>query len=279
LRPDSITAVTHSLDELVRLWERNLETKKEGESMRRKLVLWSVLLIAGFLAGFILQYARLQRVQQELSASTKQLGSCQSNEQLSRLRDTATMMYLEVVQKNYGKAGEHAKEFFDQAQRIGSNTEDPALQNLLRDILASRDQITGDLAKGDAVALSEIQPVLFKLERTAKHWPLGVCNFAKLSETRRPEPARRWIAFSSRNSTFGRFGSWLWVSHSDSSSALAPHFPLNAAALIFKTINSDQLYETRSLILEIHKVPTVEAPLVNKSGLVRIWYKGRFPWI
>jgi hypothetical protein len=137
--------------------------------MGRKLTLWSLLLIAGFLTGFILQFARLQRVQQEMSASTRQLGSCQSNEQLSQLRDTATMMYLELVQKNYGKAGEHAKQFFDQAQRIGSSTEDPSLQNLLRDMLASRDQITGDLAKGDAAALSEIQPVLLKLEQTAKH--------------------------------------------------------------------------------------------------------------
>jgi hypothetical protein len=137
--------------------------------MRRKLVLWFALLIAGFLTGLILQYARLQRVQQELSASTKQLGSCQSSEQLSQLRDTATMMYLEAVQKNYGKAGEYSKEFFDQAQRIVSSTEDPALRNLLRDTLATRDQITADLAKGDAAALSEIQPVLSKLEQTAKH--------------------------------------------------------------------------------------------------------------
>jgi hypothetical protein len=137
--------------------------------MRRKLVLWFILLIAGFLTGFILQYARLQRVQQELSASTKQLGSCRSNEQFSQLRDTATIMYLEAVQKNYGKAGEYSKEFFDQAQRIVSSTEDPALHNLLRDILATRDQITADLAKGDAAALSEVQPVLSKLEQTAKH--------------------------------------------------------------------------------------------------------------
>ena len=136
--------------------------------MRSKLLLWLVLLIAGFLIGFIPQYARLQRLHQELSAATRQLGSCQSSEQLSQLRDTATMMYLEVVQKNYGKAGEHAKEFFDQAQRIGGSTGDPELQPLLRDILASRDQITGDLAKGDAAALSEIEPVLLKLEQTAK---------------------------------------------------------------------------------------------------------------
>ncbi|MFY9561946.1 MAG: hypothetical protein WAQ52_17060 [Terriglobales bacterium] len=136
--------------------------------MRRKLVLWFVLWIAGFLTGFILQYARLQRVQTELSATTKQLGSCQSSEQLSHLRDTATMMYLEAAQKNYGKAGEYSKEFFDQAQRIVSSTEDPALRNLLRDTLATRDHITADLAKGDAAALSEIQPVLSKLEQTAK---------------------------------------------------------------------------------------------------------------
>jgi hypothetical protein len=132
--------------------------------MRHKLVLWFVLLIAGFLVGFILPYARLQRLQKELSASTRQLGSCQSSEQLSQLRDKATMMYLEAVQKNYGLAGEYSKEFFDQAQRIVSSTEDLALRNLLRDTLATRDQITGDLAKGDAAALAEIRPMLSKLQ-------------------------------------------------------------------------------------------------------------------
>jgi type II secretory pathway pseudopilin PulG len=137
--------------------------------MPRKLAFWFVLLIVGFLAGFILQYARLQQAQQELSASTKQLGPCQSSQQLSQLRDTATMMYLEVVQKNYGEAGEYSREVFDQAQQIASSTEDAAVRNLLRDTLAARDQVTADLAKGDAAALSEIQPLLSKLEQTAKH--------------------------------------------------------------------------------------------------------------
>jgi hypothetical protein len=58
---------------------------------------------------------------------------------------------------------------FDQAQQIASNTEDSPLRNLLRDTLATRDQITSDLAKGDAAALSEIQLVLSKIEQTAKH--------------------------------------------------------------------------------------------------------------
>jgi len=137
--------------------------------MRSKLVLWFLLLLAGFLVGFILQYSRLQRVQEELSASTKQLGSCQSSQQLAQLRDTATMMYLEVAQKNYGKAGEYSRQVFDQAQQIASITEDSALRNLLRDTLATRDQVTADLAKGDAAALSETQLVLSKLEQTGKH--------------------------------------------------------------------------------------------------------------
>ena len=137
--------------------------------MRRKLILWFVLLIVGFIIGFILQYSRLRNLQQELSVSEKRLISCQFSEQLSQLRDTATMMYLEAVEKNYGKSGEYSKEFFDQAQRIVGSTEDPALRNLLHDILATRDQITADLARGDSTALSEIQPVLSKLEQTAKH--------------------------------------------------------------------------------------------------------------
>src|SRR6476661_9508467 len=137
--------------------------------MQRKLVLWFVLLIAGFLTGFILQYASLRRTQQQLCVSAEQLRSCRSRERLSQLRDTGTMMYLEALQKNYGKAGEYSKKLFDQAQTLVGSAEDPALRNLLREILAARDQITGDLAKGDAAALLEIQPVLSNLEQTANH--------------------------------------------------------------------------------------------------------------
>lgn len=137
--------------------------------MQRKLAVWFGLFIAGFLFGYILQYTTMRRLQRELSASTSQLGSCRSGEQSSHLRDTATLMYLEVVQKNYGKAGEYAKKFFDQAQQIVSSTDDSVLRKLLGDALATRDQITADLAKGDGAALSEIQPVLLRLEQNATH--------------------------------------------------------------------------------------------------------------
>jgi len=68
-----------------------------------------------------------------------------------------------------GRPGSIPGRFFDQAQQIASSTEDAAVRNLLRDTLAARDQVTADLAKGDAAGLSEIQPLLSKLEQTAKH--------------------------------------------------------------------------------------------------------------
>jgi len=54
-------------------------------------------------------------------------------------------------------------------ERLLTGWNDPGVRNLLRDTLATRDQVTADLAKGDATALSEIQPLLSKLEQTAKH--------------------------------------------------------------------------------------------------------------
>lgn len=89
--------------------------------MPRKLALWFVLLIVGFLTGFILQHARLRQAQQELSDFAKDLGSCQSSEQLSQPRDTATMMYLETVQKNHGEGGVLEKVFRSGSKSCGQH--------------------------------------------------------------------------------------------------------------------------------------------------------------
>jgi len=136
--------------------------------MRNNLILWLSLFIVGFLAGFIPQYSRAHRLEQEVSASTSQLETCRFAEQLSQLRDAATLMYLEATQKNYGTSGDDASHFFDQAQRLASSTQDETLRSVLREILAVRDQITADLAKGDAAVVSEMQPLLLKVEQGTK---------------------------------------------------------------------------------------------------------------
>ena len=69
--------------------------------MRNRLVLWLILLVAGCLAGFVAQYLKAQRSRAELSNAKQQLASCRVETQLSRMRDTAAMMYLEATQKRF----------------------------------------------------------------------------------------------------------------------------------------------------------------------------------
>jgi hypothetical protein len=136
--------------------------------MRNNLIVWPILLIVGFLAGFIPQYSKANRLEQRVSASTAQIEASQRSEQLSQLRDAATLMYLEATQKNYGTSGEDANRFFDQAQRLANSTQDEALRNLLGGTLTMRDRIIADLANGDAAVVSEMQPILAKVEQGTK---------------------------------------------------------------------------------------------------------------
>ncbi|MGB7601902.1 MAG: hypothetical protein WBM24_16455 [Candidatus Sulfotelmatobacter sp.] len=136
--------------------------------MRKDFMLWLCLLIAGFLMGFVPQYSRARRFEQDVATSRAQLETCQIREQLSELQDAATLMYLEAMQRNYGTSGDDASRFFDQAQRLANSTKDAALRDVLREILGLRDQITADLAKGNAAVVSEMQPLLLKLDRDTK---------------------------------------------------------------------------------------------------------------
>ena len=136
--------------------------------MRNNLIVWPILLIAGFLAGFIPQHSKANRLEQKVSASTAQIEACQLSEQLSQLRDAGTLMYLEATQRNYGTSGDDANRFFDQAQRLSNSTQDEALRNLLGETLSMRDRIIADLAKGDASVVSEMQPILLKVEQGTK---------------------------------------------------------------------------------------------------------------
>src|SRR6202034_2488492 len=96
--------------------------------MRNNTIIWLCLLVVGFLMGFVPQYSRARRLEQEVTTSTAQLETCQ-------LRDEATLMYLEAMQRNYGTSGDDASRFFDQTQRLANSTKDPALRDVLREIL------------------------------------------------------------------------------------------------------------------------------------------------
>ena len=132
--------------------------------VRKRLVLSLILLIAAYLGGLIPPYMKARRLEEQVSAGARQLQSCQFNEQLSRLRDDAALMYLAVSRKNYGIAAEHAKQLFDQAQQVSNTTQNQAVRSTLQEILASRDEVTADLSKGDAAVVWLTQSLLQKVQ-------------------------------------------------------------------------------------------------------------------
>ena len=136
--------------------------------MRTKFVIGLILLLVGFLGGFIPQYRKARDTAEQLSTQARELSTCRLSQQLSNVRDSAAMAYLQATQKNYGIATEYSKRLFDEAQKTASSTDDPGVRKLLGDVLAVRDPIMADLANGDAAVVSKLQPLLTNLEQNAK---------------------------------------------------------------------------------------------------------------
>ena len=136
--------------------------------MKKKLILWLMLLVVGFLTGFIPQYVKTQRVNQEVAAAKQQLDSCGKSVAMSQLRDTAAMLYLEATRKNYGTAAEYASRLFENIPQAASQSSDPTVKSALDDVLKARDTITAELAKGDPAVVTDLQSVMVKLEEGTK---------------------------------------------------------------------------------------------------------------
>ena len=77
-------------------------------------------------------------------------------------------MYLEATRKNYGTAAEYSSRLFERSQQMAANTGDPALRAALEDVLRARNTITAELAKGDPAVVTDLQPIVMRLEEGTK---------------------------------------------------------------------------------------------------------------
>jgi type II secretory pathway pseudopilin PulG len=120
-----------------------------------KVIVVVVLLLVAFSAGFIPQYAKGKRLEREL-------GAARHENSLAQLRDLAGLAYLQASQKDYGLASATSTSFFDRAREVANQTPDASGRKPLEDLLSLRDQITGELAKGDPGVVSDLQTLLVK---------------------------------------------------------------------------------------------------------------------
>jgi hypothetical protein len=120
-----------------------------------KIIVIAVLLVVAFLAGFLPQHAKVARLE-------KELGGARQENSLAQLRDLASLAYLQASQKDYGLAGGTSTRFFDRAREIANQTPESSGRKPLEDLLNLRDQIMGELARGDPGAQNDLQTLLVK---------------------------------------------------------------------------------------------------------------------
>ena len=126
--------------------------------MKIKGVVVAVALGVVFLAGFVPQYAKVNRLDTELRQVRQQNISAE-------LRDLVGLAYVQANQKNYGSAAGSTTRFFNRVREVSNQTSDANAKKIYEDLLISRDKITAELAKGDAGVVSDLQDLFLKTRK------------------------------------------------------------------------------------------------------------------
>ncbi len=127
--------------------------------MKNRIVVVIILLIIAFLAGFIPQHLKVNRLENDLSVARRENA-------VAQLRDLAGLAFVQASQKNYGLAAGTSQQFYSRTREAANQTPDASGRKALEDLLASQDRIAAELAKGDPEVLGDLQ-VLFEKTRQA----------------------------------------------------------------------------------------------------------------
>jgi hypothetical protein len=131
------------------------------ENGMRNFLTWVMVFVAGLLIGFVPQFWKSRGVREELT-------SCQTRADLAKVQQSAALTYVAATQLNYGLASGYAQTFFANAQSVQAKTPDPAIKDVLTQVLTARDKVTADLAKGSPEVVAELQPLVLKLEQAGQ---------------------------------------------------------------------------------------------------------------
>jgi len=123
--------------------------------MRNKIIVAAIALVAVFLLGFVPQYVKASRLENDLRQTREAYAGAD-------LRDLVAFAYLQANQKNYGLAAATCGQFFSRVREVANGAQDAGRRKALADLLAPRDRITAELAKGDAAVVGDLQDLFTK---------------------------------------------------------------------------------------------------------------------
>jgi hypothetical protein len=129
--------------------------------MKNKTIVVAIALITVFLVGFVPQYVKVNRLENELRQSRQEVAGAE-------LRDLIGFAYVQASQKNYGLAAETSSRFFNRVREVANQTQDANRRKGLEDLLALRDSVTAALAKGDASVMGDLQQLFVKARQVTR---------------------------------------------------------------------------------------------------------------
>ena len=123
--------------------------------MKNKVIGAAIAVVAVFLIGFLPEYVKASRLENELRQSRQESAGAQ-------LRDLIGLAYVQASQKNFGLAAETSSRFFGRAREMANQSQDANGRKALEDLLALRDKVTAELAKGEPAVIGDLQELFVK---------------------------------------------------------------------------------------------------------------------
>ncbi len=136
------------------------EEENKSHKFRNLAIACGVLAAGAFLAGFVPQYLKSSELREELQARDVRVGVLQRQAQVATAQGAASLLYLELMRKNYGIAAQHASEFFVQARTMMDDPAHAKLKPALEQILGQRDAVVANIAKPDPAVEAQVAGIL-----------------------------------------------------------------------------------------------------------------------
>jgi RecA/RadA recombinase len=129
--------------------------------MNNRVIVVAIALVIVFLAGFVPEYVKANRLENELRQSRQEGAG-------AVLRDLVGLAYVQANQKNFGLAAQTSSRFFSRAREMANQAQDATGRKALEDLLALRDKVTAELAKGDAAVMGDLQELFVKTRQATE---------------------------------------------------------------------------------------------------------------
>jgi hypothetical protein len=126
------------------------------------IALWVILLVGGFLLGFVPEYRKNRELAAQLESPLKTIDALKLQLELGELRDDAGLMLLELSRQNYGLARDYASTYYGKLNDLISESRNESLKKSLTELSATRDSLMVSLAAATSNSLTVAQPIVLR---------------------------------------------------------------------------------------------------------------------